>query len=301
MTRTATLCPPTRHTVIIASTGRPTVLAETVASLRLQTVPPDEILVSVAGTGDVLPETATVPGVRVIEGPRGSSVQRNAALDQVGSDTDIISFFDDDVELPADHLEVVQRQFASEPGIVMFWGVMIADGSRIGGITRDQARAALAAHRPSDGFEAARRGADGVLGGDLHVRRRALGDLRFDERLALYGWGEDRDLASRCSAFGTVGRCRRSVIAHLGTPSGRVTGRTLGFAQVMNPFYLWRKGSLPARDAAAMSIKAIARNALGTLLRERSIDRRGRLHGNLVALSLLARRRVEPEYVAALR
>ena len=296
-----TAVPRATHAAIIASTGRPTVLAETVASLRAQTVPPDLILISVADPADVLAETASLPGVLVIRGPRGSSVQRNRALDHLGASADLVSFFDDDVELPTDHLACAQALFARDPEMAMFWGLIVADGAGRGGLTREQAHAALGAHVPVEHFEPARGGARGALGGDMHVRRAALGDLRFDERLALYGWQEDRDLASRCARRGKVGQYHRCAFVHLGVPSGRVPGHKYGFAQVMNPFYLWRKGSLPAGDAAALCAKAVARNAVGTLLRERRIDRAGRFKGNLVALGLLLRNRVEPEYVAELR
>jgi hypothetical protein len=204
------------------------------------------------------------------------------------------------VELAPDHLARAQELFAREADVVMFWGLLVADGVKRGGITRHEARAALRAHAPEGGFEVARGGARGALGGGMHVRRAAAGHMRFDERLALYGWQEDRDLASRCAALGRVGRYRACAFAHLGVPGGRVSGRRFGFAQVMNPVYLWRKGSMPAGDAGALCATAVARNALGTLLGDRRVDRAGRLRGNLAAVGLLLRRRVEPEHVARL-
>ena len=286
------------HSVIIPSIGRPAVLAATVASLRRQTAPPDEVILSVTGEADLTPETARCPGVAVVVGPRGSSVQRNRAIDRVSPAADVVTFLDDDVELAPEHMEWVRRLFAERDDIAVAWGHMIADGVKHGGIERDQARALLAAHTAGGGFSAAREGGYGALGGNMHARRVVLEQVRFDERLALYGWLEDRDVAARCARFGKVGQYDRAVFVHLGVSSGRVSGGRYGFAQVMNPVYLWQKGSLPARDAGLLCVKAIGRNALGTALRERRIDRRGRLRGNLAALALLLRRRVAPEYVA---
>jgi glycosyltransferase involved in cell wall biosynthesis len=288
------------HSAVIASTGRPAVLADTVDCLLRQTMPPDEIILSIAQPGDVLPEVVALPRVRVLVSPRGSSVQRNRALDHVDPAATIVSFFDDDVELAPDHLARAQELFAREADVVMLWGLLVADGVQRGGLSRDEARAALRAHAAEDGFEPARGGARGALGGGMHVRRAAAGHMRFDERLALYGWQEDRDLAARCTALGRVGLYRACAFAHLGVPGGRVSGRRFGFAQVMNPVYLWRKGSIPAGDAGALCARAVARNALGTLLGEKRVDRAGRLRGNLAAVGLLLRRRIEPEHVAQL-
>lgn len=292
---------PVFHSLIIPSVGRPAVLAATVTSLARQTAPPDEIILSVTGEADFTPGTAKCPGVVIVVGPRGSSVQRNRAIDRVHAGAHVVTFLDDDVELAPEHMEWVRRLFAERGDVAVAWGHMIADGVRHGGIDRDQARALIAGHTAAGGFSQAREGGYGALGGNMHARRAVLDEVRFDERLALYGWLEDRDVAARCARFGKVGQYDRAVFVHLGVSAGRVSGGRYGFAQVMNPVYLWRKGSLPARDAGLLCAKAIARNALGAALRERRIDRSGRLRGNMAALALLLRRRVAPEYVARIR
>ncbi len=69
----------------------------------------------------------------------------------------------------------------------------------------------------------------------------------------------------------------------------------LGYSQVANPYYMWRKGSLSARFASVQMARNLAAN-FGRMLRpEPWVDRGGRVRGNLLAMGDLIRGRIDPQ------
>jgi GT2 family glycosyltransferase len=273
-----------RHAVVIASTRRPQLLGETLASLLAQTRPADVVLVSVAERSD-----APVPlpvGVQLVLAPRGLTRQRNAALDALDPDVELVTFFDDDAEPAHDYLEKARAFAERHPDVVLFDGRVVADGSVSGEISRDDARLLLADHVPT---EAARRQPE-AYGCNMTVRRMVAALVRFDERLPLYGWLEDRDFAIRCARLGPVLRYEGCAIVHLGTSSGRLAGSRMGWSQVVNPYYLWDKGVLSSRQLGQFWLRAIGGNAHGLMRHDPVLDRRGRLTGNLRGFGAVLRR-----------
>jgi GT2 family glycosyltransferase len=282
------------HTVIIASSGRPDVLADTVESVLRQSTPPDEIILSVPGNDAVLPRTAALPRLRIVHGPRGLTSQRNTGLRAVANNAEIITFFDDDVELAPDYLTRAQEMFAARADVVLFCGRVLDDGVKKGGISRDEARRVITAQTPESG----RFTEEGhAYGCNMNVRRHIADRVGFDERLPLYGWLEDLDFAARCSRHGNIGRFTGCAFVHLGVPSGRVSGGRYGYSQVMNPVYLWRKGSINAMQTLHYVARALIRNGSGAVAADRLVDRPGRFHGNLLALLHLAGKRIDPGHI----
>ena len=80
----------------------------------------------------------------------------------------------------------------------------------------------------------------------MSIRASMIGDLRFDERLVLYGWQEDIDFTSQLRQRGRVVCVSNIRGVHLGLKAGRVSGERFGYSQVVNPVYLIRKGTVPA-------------------------------------------------------
>jgi hypothetical protein len=60
------------------------------------------------------------------------------------------------------------------------------------------------------------------------------------------------------------------------------------------------KGNMPFWYAARLALKNLLANAAKSLFPEGHIDRRGRLRGNLIALSHLLKGRLDPEYILQL-
>ena len=272
-------------TAIIPSTNRAAVLHETVAGLARQSRPPDEILLSVVDPGrDVMPATLCVGGVRVIAGPKGSTYQRNTAIDNLRAECTLVSFFDDDIELQPDYLLHCRAYLSHHPEVVGVSGHALADGTLTGEIPREEAIRML--HAPPAG-RADPRPCFALTGFDMTVRKAAAERVRFDERLSLYGLYEDFDFSVRCKQFGSLMTIHQCRLVHLRTGASRMSAVRLGYAQLVNPLYLWRKGSQSWYPAVRICARSLTGNALGCLIARRGIprsERRRRLWGNALGL-----------------
>jgi GT2 family glycosyltransferase len=288
-----------RTTIIIPSFQRPEVLHETVQSFLSQTLCPEQILLPVPAPEHVDGATLDLPRVRRIIAPAGSSAQRNAGVAHVAPETELVGFFDDDVELVPDYLEWVARAMRARPDVCLLTGAVLADGAKQGSIPRETARRFVRA------VPSASPDADLVIqpvfsgyGCNMIVRRGVLPAVQFDERLPLYGWLEDFDFSQRCRRFGGIAQCGQMRLVHLYAGGGRVSGLRYGFSQIMNSFYLYRKGSMPLRKMLVECwTRPVVANLVLSLPPPGAIDRRGRLRGNLIALAHLLRGDVRPEYI----
>ncbi len=291
----------------IATSGRPAILAETLADLERQTVKPDQIFVLYSKEEDIghLAQNGA-PGVCFLQVSGGLCEKRNRILEDAGPDAsrnrcgaDLIFFLDDDFLCHPDYLRVTEEAFRRDPGIVAATGMVLADGAVGPGLTMDEAKSVLRGVRGPEPWDASQDAAFNTYGCNMTFRLQTVleRDVRFDEDLPAYGWYEDIDFSRRLARFGSMVRLRGALGVHLGAKVGRVSGRRLGYSQVANPLYLARKGSYPWSNA----LRSIARNFFANLVRsfapERYVDRRGRLRGNLLAFADAARRRVHPSRI----
>jgi GT2 family glycosyltransferase len=118
----------------------------------------------------------------------------------------------------------------------------------------------------------------------MAFRSGAIGDTRFDERLPLYGWQEDIDFAARVRRHGRLARTDAFAGVHCGIKTARAPGLPVGYAQVANPLYLTRKGTMRAGYSLKLIARNLAANHLKLLAEEPWVDRRGRARGNRLAL-----------------
>jgi hypothetical protein len=275
------------HSVIIPTRGRRESCRATVEAVFRQAVAPDAV--EPGDWGDAPPE----PRVLVVFGAAGLTRQRNRGIAALDPRCEIVTMLDDDVELPADYFQSVQRLFQQRPDVALCFA-SVREAARI---SRDQARQILDQWPARVEF---REGACG-LGCSMSFRRSVADQIKFDERLPLYGWLEDADFAARARPFGKQGTSESCRTIHLVEPKMRLSGVRFGFAQIMNPFYLWRKGSVSFKEILLQHwIKACGSNLLGFVRRDPAIDRWGRLRGNFYAFSLILRGRVEPEILEKL-
>jgi len=136
----------------------------------------------------------------------------------------------------------------------------------------------------------------------MAFRLSAIGDLKFDERLVLYGWLEDRDFgAALAKRGGRLIKCARACGVHMGVKSGRVAGDRLGYSQIVNPLYMMRKGTMTVGQVVSHIFRNITSNVTRAVRPEPYIDRKGRLRGNFRGLADVLRGRLEPERAAAIR
>lgn len=299
--------------VVIATVGRPRHVEDCLSLLGGQSRRPDLVLVS-ATCHDDLPKPAQAVldrlpyETRLVVGPKGLTRQRNRALDALAG-TEVtrdgfVAFFDDDFVPRVDWLGNAAAQFAARPQCVGLTGILLADGASGPGYDRSDAADMLGRGRgtlrPTD--ERTRGGpARALYGCNMALRGAALGSVRFDEALPLYGWLEDEDVSGQLRKLGELFRSDDLVGVHLGTKSGRVPGANYGYSQIANPIYLVRKGTYPASSAARLMARNLAANILKTPFPEPYVDRASRLRGNMLALADLARGRLHPAGAAALR
>ena len=292
----ASLSPALRVAVGIATRARPAILLETLRELRRQTHPINRTVVCCTAAADLAGAEAQ-PGVEYLLGPAGSARQRNALLD-ASTDCDVMLFLDDDFLAAPGYVAATLDAFAAAPEIVVTTGNVIAEGAMGPGIPCEQARRLLSEDR-YDGVWPGAVPAWNGYGCNMAVRLRTVRDngIRFDERLPLYGLYEDIDFSRQLSRHGRIVQVMAARGVHMGAVSGRTSGRRLGYSQVANAVYLWRKGSLTWDRALRRSGRHVGKNAIRSVWPERHIDRRGRMQGNWLALGDVVRGCIRPERI----
>lgn len=298
-----------RVAAIIASAGRPACVADVILDLRRQSQAPARIIVVVPNERD-LPPPAALAGAEVVISARGAATQRNTGLNHLAThganDCDVVVFFDDDF-VPSRHaIAGIARLFADHPAMVGATGAVLADGIKTPGIPYSRAKAIVFDHdnayerkRTSNLAPAPTMVADtpDLYGCNMAYRVSAIADLRFDERLKLYAWQEDVDFSVRIGARGRLIKTDAFAGVHLGIKSGRTSGVRLGYSQIQNPVYLWRKGTMPTAKAWRLMARNLATNHLRTLWPEPWVDRIGRVRGNWIGFADLLRGRLTPERI----
>lgn len=289
-----------RIAVAIATTGRADVLRQTVPTMLAQTRAPDRFVVVGVKPADVEGLAAIDPRIEIGFAKPGLTIQRNAALDMLKGDCDVIVFYDDDLVPSREFLERTEALFAAHPDVVAMSGSLAADGINTPGLSFEEAQRIVseadAALKPFESypppFEITH-----CYGCNMVMRASAAQAVRFDERLPLYAWQEDRDFSARMRAHGRIVRTAAITGAHMGVKHGRTSGVKLGYSQVANPVYLLRKGSMRPVE----TLKLVGRNVIANLVKslrpEPWVDRAGRVRGNLLALADAARGRFTPERI----
>ncbi|MCK0197273.1 glycosyltransferase [Ancylobacter sp. 6x-1] len=286
--------------VVIPTLGRKAVVSRLLSYLEEQRRLPDHVFITAPDESHIESGQAFSYPVSLVLGARGLCAQRNRALEQVVGDFDVVTFFDDDFLPAVDYLEEIERAFTEHADYAVLMGDVLRDGARDTGCSFEEGFAILRQaaidpppyHDPVDH--------PGAYGCNMSIRASAIGDVRFDEKLPLYGWQEDIDFTAQMRRHGRIVRLASLLGVHLGIKSGRVSGVRFGYSQVVNPVYLARKGTMPVRFAAELVIRNLCANVARSLSPEPHVDRRGRLKGNLIGIRHLFTGRVEPEYVLEL-
>ncbi|MEL6768369.1 MAG: glycosyltransferase family 2 protein [Pseudomonadota bacterium] len=288
----------------IASTGRAETLAKVIRHMEALDPPPEKIVLSVIRPSDHDGvSTERVPLEVIVSGRPGACGQRNDILDHAPPGS-VVVFFDDDFVPAPGYLGAVGALMLARPDAAVITGTVIADGILGPGLPLEEAEALIAAEPAGIPPDAAA-GAAPVHNGygcNMAVRRdmAAAASIAFDERLPLYAWLEDVDFSRRLAKHGAILKSAQARGVHLGVKSGRTPGLRLGYSQVVNPLYLWRKGTLAGWRAWRQVGRNLAANAWRSLRPEPWVDRAGRLRGNLLGLSHALLGRLEPERAAGL-
>ncbi|MEY9559427.1 glycosyltransferase family 2 protein [Sinorhizobium fredii] len=286
-----------RLVVIIATLGRKEQLARLLEHLERQERLPDEVIVSAPDEEHVEVSASHRFPISMVFGRRGLCAQRNHALNCALERFDVVTFFDDDFIPQDNYLQLLEEAFQEHQNWAVVMGHVVKDGAQSAGLSWAEALQVLATERTQARLEPKVVDHVGAYGCNMSIRASLVGDLRFDERLALYGWQEDIDFTSQLRRVGRVVGLNTLRGIHLGLKIGRVSGERFGYSQVANPIYLIRKGTVPASFALPLMGRNIAANLVRSIWPEPYVDRRGRLRGNLIALGHVLKGRVEPEYI----
>ncbi len=292
-----------RLVVAIPTTGRPSILPETVRAMASQDRLPDVVFISVAtldDIGDLVPDSLPFP-VEILIGPKGATFQRNLVIEQLRP-ADILLLLDDDFLMAPDYLRQTERLFKRHPDVVLATGRVLADGILGPGFDHAEGR-----RRLEQGLDLPLTPSiDHVYAGygcnmALRAAPMLAGKLRFDEALPLYSWLEDVDFSRRLSRHGRLVRAGAMRGVHLGTKSGRTPGVRHGYSQFANPVYLLRKGTISRRHAAKLMGRNFASNLVRSFRPPPWVDYRGRLRGNLLAIRDILTGRDSPARILDLR
>ena len=234
--------------VIIATKDRPQEVKKLLDVLALQTVLPDVIVVSACDSSDIERSSVTAENVQVLYGPPGLTAQRNRALSVVRGKCDIVIFFDDDFIPSRFWIEHVQMLLATQSDVGCVTGRVLEDGVKTGGLEWSAGKS-IVNDLDSSTQSAAKinqiiKDHVSPYGCNMAFRAKTIEDLKFDERLVLYGWLEDRDFGSQVAARARLISTDFVWGVHLGSQSGRVSGLKFGYSQVVNSWYLMNKGSM---------------------------------------------------------
>lgn len=288
--------------VIIATKGRPQEVSNLVDALARQTVLPEKIVISACDQTDVAPIRAS-GNFEIVFGSPGSSVQRNRGLSLARGNYDLVVFFDDDFIPSRYWIEHVQDVFATYPDVTSVTGLVLADGVKSGGIKRSDGQTIVDEadrSRKANSSDYQLKRGQSAYGCNMAFRATSVESLTFDERLALYGWLEDRDFSVRASSRAGMVKANSLWGVHLGSIRARTSGLRFGYSQVVNPWYLKKKGSMTLPNAIGYMARGLLRNALGIIIPDSAVDRLGRFTGNLIGLKDIMLGQPVPEKVTEL-
>jgi GT2 family glycosyltransferase len=287
----------------IATTGRPAMLSETLLEIAKQSRLPDCVIICPVDSDDVnhgMLQSLPYPS-RLVSSAQGTSAQRNAIL-QATKHFDAIVFFDDDYFPSPNYLANAEAILERDGDVAAITGTLIEDGINGPGMTPEQARGHIAA-APSPIHAGAIRPDYGVYGCNMVFRLAPVHthNVVFDENLPLYGWQEDIDFSRQLAVWGRVVRAEALTGVHLGVKRGRTSGVKFGYSQVANPIFLMRKGTVSLSFGGKTMVKNLLANLGRSFRPDATVDRVGRLKGNMIALLDLLRGRLHPRRICEFR
>jgi glycosyltransferase involved in cell wall biosynthesis len=290
--------------VIIATKGRPQEVARLLETLAAQTVPPDFVIVSACGPDDIEESGSRPQNVEIIFGAPGLTAQRNRALRLIRGKYDVVTFFDDDFIPSRFWIERIGLLFTAQVDVGTVTGWVLLDAVKEGGLPWSEGKLAVDEADSSTNMPTGSNYSiqpNSPYGCNMAFRLETIEGMTFDERLALSGWLEDLDFGLRAGTRGKIISTDLVWGVHLGVTNARASGLKFGYSQVVNPWYLMRKGIIKRIDALMRISRGFAGNAIMVLAFKKShVDRLGRLKGNLMGIKDIIVGRWAPERISGL-
>jgi GT2 family glycosyltransferase len=204
------------NAVIICTRNRAKDLNELLETLNLQSVLPSKILIVDSSTTKTEIRYEKLPRIRadidhVVSTP-GLTIQRNVGLALTKDDFDFIHFFDDDVLLGPDYLEITEETFREHAEVVGICGrtpdnpvavprimkrLFLLDSKKSGKLLKSGINVGFRDQRGAYPV-------DWLPGCCMSYRAKTIGITKFDETRLNVGWGEDVDFSARISNLGNL-------------------------------------------------------------------------------------------------
>ncbi len=204
--------------IIIATHARPDSLARLIASLAPQLSPGRELLLADNGTPEPAAVGDSAPIAAHVHDPRpGKCRVQNAAIQRARGE--VLVFLDDDLVLPPDYLDQVERFFTEHPEFAAMKGrILAAEDPKL---KAGENWIYLDLPIVDDGEEVAE--VRGVMGANMAFRADAMRKAGpFDERLGPGAGGheEETEMSARMRRAGyRIGYAPRAVVYHEVDPS----------------------------------------------------------------------------------
>jgi GT2 family glycosyltransferase len=287
---------------IIPTKDRRPELRRLLESLVFQSRRPDLILILDSGRPGcrgIDREFASLPIKILPFSPPSAAGQRNAGIDAVGPDFDLVGFLDDDVVLDGRALAMMMEFWesaAEEIGGASFnlvngppqpslaWLKYLPLSQRLGfyrkksGTILPSGFQTIVQYLPKDEYVQWFPSSASVW------RRSVLFEFRFDEWFGGYSYLEDLDFCHRISKGYKLMIVARAEYRHFPSPSGRLSSYFFGVREVKNRLYFVRKH--PEFSVAKCYLALLLRIliSLVSTVQEKKISYIPRIGGNVIAL-----------------
>ncbi|MEC7782985.1 MAG: glycosyltransferase [Bacteroidota bacterium] len=266
--------------LIVCTYQRAEALNRLLASVAVQSLYPDEILI-IDGSKDLETQQSiasqTIRNLKyfkVEEKDRGLTRQRNFGIKKLNSKSEIVCFLDDDVVLEPGYFKAVIEVFDSDPDIVGVGGVAtnenlwkpssrkhstdkvyVFEGYERNESQRFYLRNKLGlqsqelpgimppfSHGRTYGYPLTGKNyeVDLLIGMSMNFRRKVIDTEKFSLYFDGYGLYEDADYCLRALKHGKNVLCTSAWLEHLHDPSGRPDLYKYGKMVIRNGWYVWR-------------------------------------------------------------
>lgn len=267
-----------KFSLIICTYKRPKSLMRLLESVKVQTLPADEIIV-VDGSLDNETEKAisqfnlnSLVYFRVEEEHRGLTRQRNYGISKVRSDVEIVCFLDDDTILKEDYFEQLIGTYSRYTDALGVAGYIISDvkwekrlpefnefgmegySRKLGSRNVLRKKLGLLSDKPpgimpvfSNGFSTGFLPPTGktypveyFMGGVASYRKKLFQKISFSQYFEGYGLYEDMDFCLRASTLGQLYVNTTAQLFHYHEELGRPNRYQYGKMVIRNGWYVWR-------------------------------------------------------------
>ncbi len=249
--------------VVVCTLNRHADLARFISSLVAQSFRSWHLLI-VNGGRQIPRELGLDDRISIIDTEPGLTAQRNTGLDWAAQfEPQLVAFFDDDVELYPDALQVAWNFHESHADLAGFGVRILSPHSQIGRLPKlRNAGKVLKSGRsiPYWGDDSPKR-LDWISGCSMFFNHSFLKDLRFDENRTGYGLGEDVDFTFRLRMQnGELGYEPGARVIHHESSVNRLKTIELGEKTALHRGLLW--AVFPDFFSRPRIVFGVARDAL---------------------------------------